>query len=135
MGGKPSVTPSAPEPLPVADTPGAAATPQVQGELNASPYWPLGTPLSMLLYTSTELGGRNLDHETPLVAWDGLTYGGWNDVRDVDLLLDVPESVRAHNGSWFLDILLVKGGGTDLASKGEGDVVMYRKGKDPLRRR
>lgn len=85
----------------------------------------------MLLYTSTEAGGRSLDHEKPLVAWDGLTYGGWNDVRDVDLTLDVPDSVRAHNGSWWMDILLVKGGGTELASKDEGDVVIYRKGEQP----
>jgi hypothetical protein len=83
----------------------------------------------MLLYTSTSIGGRDLDHEKPLVAWDGLTYGGWNDVREADLMLDVPESVRMQNGSWFLDILLVKGGGHELAGKGPGDVVVYRKGE------
>ena len=101
--------------------------------INAVPIWPLGTPLSMLLFTSTtELPQAQLqtplpEWNDPVVVWDGLTYGNWNDVRDVDLLLDVPESVRSHNGSWWMDVLLVRGGGTDFTGKGPGDVAMFRK--------
>ena len=81
----------------------------------------------MLLFTSTSAGEPNINIDSPLAVWDGLTYGNWNDVRDVDLSIDIPESVRAHNGSLWLDVLLIKGGGSDLRGKGPGDVALSRK--------
>ncbi|KAK8861440.1 hypothetical protein IAR55_002259 [Kwoniella newhampshirensis] len=93
---------------------------------NAVPAWEIGTPLSMLLYTSTDPAGSDVDVEVPLVMWDGLTYGNWKDERDEDLILDVPESVRYHNGSWWMDVVLVKNGGLPT-NKEPGDVYAYRK--------
>jgi len=127
---KPAPTTSAP-----ASTPGSTAIqPSAPGVINAEPAWALGTPISMLLYTSTSPTGSDLDLASPLVAWDNLTYGGWKDEREVDLLLDVPRSVRMSNGSWWMDVMLVKGGGTSLAAKGQGEVAMYRKraSKEPF---
>lgn len=91
----------------------------------ALPAWELGTPLSMVLYTSTSPTGQDIDPLHPLVQWDGLTYGNWNDEREADLVLDVPESVL-HNGSWWLDIVLVKDGGLPL-NKQPGTVYSQRK--------
>ncbi|OCF58074.1 cleft lip and palate associated transmembrane protein [Kwoniella mangroviensis CBS 10435] len=126
MGGNKS--PSPPVPSPAGITAGTASTPVAvpQGSQLATPAWDLGTPLSMLLYTSTSPSGRDVDLDHPLVQWDGLTYGEWKDEREADLILDVPESVWAHNGSWFMDVVLVKGGGTP-GGKGPGNVSAYRK--------
>ncbi|WWD08870.1 hypothetical protein V865_006984 [Kwoniella europaea PYCC6329] len=126
MGGNKS--PSPPAPSPAGTTAGSASTPVAvpQGSQLATPAWDLGTPLSMLLYTSTSPSGRDVDLDHPLVQWDGLTYGEWKDEREADLILDVPESVWAHNGSWYMDVILVKGGGTPVG-KGPGNVSAYRK--------
>lgn len=89
--------------------------------------WPLGTPMSMILFTSTHPNGADFDPNSPLLVWDNLTYGGWKDERVADLDLQVPESVRLSNGSWFLDVMLVKGGGSTVAGKPQGDIAVSRK--------
>lgn len=81
----------------------------------------------MLLYLSTSETSSDVDLSKPLIAWDGLTYGNWKDEREADLLLDVPDSVRANNGSWWLDIKLVKDGGETAAGKAIDEVASYRK--------
>ena len=130
MGPKQGASPAAhaPDAVPqAAPASGQTQAPVVQAAINANPFWPIGTPLSMLLFTSTSAGEPNINVDSPLVVWDGLTYGNWNDVRNVDLSIDIPESVRAHNGSLWLDVLLIKGGGSDLRGKGPGDVALSRK--------
>ncbi|WWC87741.1 uncharacterized protein L201_002633 [Kwoniella dendrophila CBS 6074] len=107
-----------------ATTPVVSTTPQAPQY--AVPAWDLGTPLSMLLYTSTSASGNDIDLDHPLVQWDGLTYGEWKDEREADLILDVPETVWAHNGSWYMDVILVKGGGSPKG-KGPGNVSAFRK--------
>lgn len=126
MGPKP--TPPAPV-SPAETTPGAVSTPAAPaqpGAITADPFWPLGTPLSMLLFTSTS-PTIEIKPSDPLVAWDGLTYGNWKDQRETDVWIDIPQSVRADNGSLWLDILLVKGGGKSLQGKGPEDIAVYRK--------
>lgn len=83
--------------------------------------------MSMLLFTSTSPTGSDLKLGSPVVAWDNLTFGNWKDEREADVVLDVPRSVRSDNGTWWMDVVLVKGGGTNLAGKGRGEVAMYRK--------
>ncbi|ORY25820.1 cleft lip and palate transmembrane protein 1-domain-containing protein [Naematelia encephala] len=120
-----------PSPQVPASTDGAISngpvTPSQPGQILAQSLWPIGTPLSMLLYTSTSPDGEDIDHDKPLVVWDGLTYGEWKDEREADLELDVPESVRANNGTWWMDVVLVKGGGDSLSGKGPLEVAGYRK--------
>lgn len=84
--------------------------------------------MSMLLYSNAEDNVKNIQWGNPDVRWDGLTYGDWKDVRAEDLILDVPERVRADNGSWWMDVLLVKGEGLPIG-KPETDIAHYRKGE------
>ena len=98
------------------------------------PIWPLGTPLSMLLYTSTRADSSDLVASQPLVAWHDLTFGDYKDEREVDLTLTVPESVRSHNGSWWMDVMLVKGGGLPHEGQGPNDIALYRKRASPCSR-
>ncbi|RXK41373.1 cleft lip and palate associated transmembrane protein [Tremella mesenterica] len=120
---------SAPTSAPPA-SPDSTTIPNVQSTVPdtvAVPLWPIGTPMSMLLFVSTSPTGNDVDTSSPLLAWDGLTYGNWKEERAADLLLEVPEIVRLHNGTWWIDIVLVKGGGTDLQGKTQEDLVSYRK--------
>lgn len=126
MGGKPTVAGLSGSGNNVAKD-ATVQAPSAPGSINAEPFWPLGTPLSMLLYTSDKPSDQDPDLTSPVVVWDGLTYGDWNDVREADLLLDVPESVRMHNATWWMDIVLLKGGGTDFSDKTPADVALYRK--------
>lgn len=122
--------PSSPAPSTPNANPAADATSAVKLDpLKVSPIWPLGTPLSMLLYTSTVADSSDLDITKPAVVWDDLTFGDYKDVREADLTLNVPQSVRANNGSWWMDIILVKGGGIDFVGKGREEVALYRKGE------
>ncbi|WOO79514.1 Cleft lip and palate transmembrane protein 1 [Vanrija pseudolonga] len=98
------------------------------GATEATSAWETGTPFSALLYFSTLVDPLDVASEVkPTVVWDGLTFGGWKEVREEDLVLDVPDSVRSHNGSWYVDILLVKGGGDSPAGKDGADVAHHRK--------
>lgn len=103
------------------------------GKMMAHPLWPIGTPMSMVLYLSTSETSDDVDLAQPLLTWDDLTFGNWKDERDADLVLDVPESVRNHNGSWWMDVKLVKDGGSPEGKKLE-DVATYRKRAWPLAR-
>ncbi|WVQ78773.1 hypothetical protein IAT38_000864 [Cryptococcus sp. DSM 104549] len=94
--------------------------------VNVLPAWESNTPMSVLLYTSISPEGSDINVDSPLVQWDGLTYGSWKDEREADLLLDVPESVRLNNGSWWMDIVVVKGGGIPK-DKAPGEVFSERK--------
>jgi hypothetical protein len=119
---KPAVANNTPAAQPV--VPGA---PVIAGPLLAEPFWPLGTPLSMLLYTSTTPDSRDTKFNEPLVVWDGLTYGDFADVRDANIVVDIPESVRSHNGSMWLDVVLLKDGGRNPLDKPRSDVAISRK--------
>ncbi|WVN90496.1 uncharacterized protein L203_105732 [Cryptococcus depauperatus CBS 7841] len=92
----------------------------------AQPIWPLGTPLSMSLYTSTSATGSDMDAATPLVHWDSLTFGNWDDQREEDLILEVPKDVRFNNATWWIDIVLVKDGGLPVKKRAE-DILIHRK--------
>ncbi|KAL7419662.1 hypothetical protein Q5752_005576 [Cryptotrichosporon argae] len=118
----------APTPLPVAGTTAAAGVQAGAAAMTATPAWDVGTPMSMFFYLSTAPTITETDLSVPpLLVWDGLTYGDWKDAREADVVLDVPASVRAHNGSWYMDILLVKGGGTEIYDKKQEDVAALRK--------
>ncbi|ORX36323.1 cleft lip and palate transmembrane 1, partial [Kockovaella imperatae] len=104
-----------------------SASSEKAAPIKVTPIWPLGTPLSMLLYTSTAVDSSDLDVTKPLLVWDGLTFGDYKDIREADLTLNVPQNVRVHNASWWMDIILVKGGGIDLVGKGQDEVALYRK--------
>jgi hypothetical protein len=82
--------------------------------------------MSMLLFLSTSETSDDIDLDNPYISWDGLTFGDWKEVREEDLILDVPESVSHGNGSWWMDIKLVKDGG-NVKDKGIDDVASYRK--------
>jgi hypothetical protein len=82
----------------------------------------------MLLYTSISPVGE-IATDSPLVVWDGLTYGEWKDERSADVFVEIPESVRLQNGTLWMDILLIKGGGKSLEDKGPDEVAVYRKRK------
>ena len=81
----------------------------------------------MLMYTSTRDDSSDFVFTEPLVAWHDLTLGDYQDVREVDLNLTMPDSVRSRNGSWWLDIMLVKGGGLPHEGQGTDDIALYRK--------
>jgi hypothetical protein len=125
MGGNQAVTPAPSGP----ESPGTTSTPaqpNVAGKQIATPIWPIGTPMSMLLFLSTSETSDDIDLANPYISWDGLTFGDWKEVREEDLILDVPESVSHGNGSWWMDIKLVKDGG-NVKDKGIDDVASYRK--------
>ncbi len=79
------------------------------------PLWPVGTPLTLLVYLTTSptplapapplSAFRDLE---PTVRWDGLEMGRRSDKREEELWLDVPRQVMA-NGSWWADMFLVAG--------------------------
>lgn len=129
--------PAVPNEIPVADggaavTEGAAAATAAsavgKAAFPASPAWEAGTPMSMYLYVNTAPSPAGIDVQNPNVIWDGLTFGDWKDVREEDLIIDVPETVRAENGSLFMDILLVKDGGSPIGRE-PGVVANHRKGE------
>ncbi|WRT65562.1 uncharacterized protein IL334_002507 [Kwoniella shivajii] len=126
MGGNKAPSPSLPTPADNVD--GISSTPNAipLASVAAVPAWDIGTPLSMLLYTSTSPSGSDINLDHPLIQWDGLTYGGWKDEREADLVLDVPESVWKNNGSWYMDVILVKGGGSPKG-KDFQNLSSYRK--------
>lgn len=101
--------------------------------LVAKQAWDAGTTMSMLLFpnTAADFSPSAVNFEAPLLRWDNLTLGNWKDERLEDFVLDVPESVRADNGSWWMDILLVKDGGSALGREA-GDVAHHRKGEFPI---
>lgn len=126
--GAPATPATAPSAAPGASISGSSAVGGIVANVStvpAEPAWELGTPISMLLYTSL-LESPNLANIEPVVRWDGLTYGNYADVRAEDLLLDVPQPVRTGNASWYMDVVLVKDGG-DIENKGPNDVALYRK--------
>jgi hypothetical protein len=114
--------------VPEAAITGASVAAPVVISKVAHPIWPLGTPMSMLLYVSTAPDANHITADAPTVIWDDLTYGNWKDVREEDLLLDVPETVRSDNGSWYMDVLLVKDGGSPVG-RPAAEVAHHRKGE------
>lgn len=125
MGGNKSVTPATTGPA----SPGTTETPALTNALGnqvANPIWPSGTPMSMLLFLSISSTSDDIDLSKPLITWDDLTFGDWKQEREEDLLLDVPQSVSHGNGSWWMDIKLVKDGGKIQEKKIE-DIASYRK--------
>jgi hypothetical protein len=82
--------------------------------------------MSMLLFLSTSPTSDDIDLSNPLITWDDLTFGDWKQEREEDLLLDVPQSVSHGNGSWWMDIKLVRDGGKIQEKKIE-DIASYRK--------
>jgi hypothetical protein len=125
MGGDKGVTPAHSGPA----SPGTTSTPaqaNTLGKQLADPIWPLGTPMSMLLFLSTSETSDDIDLANPLISWEDLTFGDWKQEREEDLVLNVPHSVSHGNGSWWMDIKLVKDGGS-ISEKKIEDIASYRK--------
>ncbi|EKD05394.1 cleft lip and palate associated transmembrane protein [Trichosporon asahii var. asahii CBS 8904] len=72
----------------------------------AKALWTTGTPMKMHLYSVVGDNQIVIGEDKPLVSWDNLTYGNWNDVREADFILDVPEAVTHNNASWYIGIVL-----------------------------
>lgn len=79
----------------------------------------------MLLYTSLS-DTPNLSNADSVLRWDGLTYGNYADIRAEDLMLEVPQAVRSGNASWWMDVVLVKDGGS-VQGRRPTEVAFYRK--------
>ncbi|BEJ13292.1 hypothetical protein CspHIS471_0304660 [Cutaneotrichosporon sp. HIS471] len=130
LGLSPPATPTPAPATPDGDVVAAAAStggtvPPIS--IVAHPAWALGTTLSLLLFANTapDFSPSTVDWNTPLLRWDNITLGSWKDAREADLVLPVPESVQS-NGSWWMDVLLVKDGGSALNRDG-ADVAHHRK--------
>ena len=82
--------------------------------------------MSMLLFLSTSETSDDINLSDPLITWDDLTFGDWKQEREEDLMLEVPHSVSHGNGSWWMDIKLVKNGGS-IGDKKLDEVASYRK--------
>ena len=124
-----SSTPATPAPsaVPKVSTSSGVAAPATPVKaVIAEPLWDLGTPISMLLYTSLSEIPYGLADAKPVIRWDGLTYGNYADVRAETLSLDVPQAVRTGNASWWMDVVLVKDGG-EIKGKAQEDVAVYTK--------
>lgn len=123
MGTKTKMAPPAPATTYVADVPpavvddaaaAAAGSPVAEGSTVqeskpaevAKPLWHTGTPMAMHLYSLVGDEQIKLGQDKPLVSWENLTYGDWNDAREADFILDVPESVTHNNASWYIGIVL-----------------------------
>ncbi|ODO09245.1 hypothetical protein I350_02845 [Cryptococcus amylolentus CBS 6273] len=119
---KAPINPSDPASTPLTNAP----RPQATATPPALPAWDLGSPLSIVFYTSTSPAADDIDLSSPLLQWDDLTYGNWADEREADLLLDVPESVQ-HNGSWWLHTVFVKDGGLPTQARAPGSVFSQSK--------
>lgn len=127
--GMSSSTPATPAPsaVPEVSTSSGVAAPATPVKaVIAEPLWDLGTPMSMLLYTSLSEIPYGLADAKPVIRWDGLTYGNYADVRAETLSLDVPQAVRTGNASWWMDVVLVKDGG-EIKGKAQEDVAVYTK--------
>lgn len=106
--------PTAPAPAaPAATGPpsGPLAAHYRPGPTNAHAFWPAGTPLELYLFV-TELDPAPSKMANvvdagiePSVKWD-IVYGDTKWHRDIELMIDVPERVRAANGTWWADIFL-----------------------------
>lgn len=101
-------------PIAGADSTAAAAGSAAQGsavQANkpvevAKALWTTGTPMAMHLYSVVGDDQIVIGEDKPLVSWDNLTYGNWNDVREADFILDVPEAVTHNNASWYIGVVL-----------------------------
>ena len=70
---------------------------------NVDPAWPLGIDLSMYVYLSTSPTGdifsrkwtkgwrSSDDADLPRFSWENITYGEWNEKRDADLDISLPQ--------------------------------------------
>ena len=125
MGQSPQVTPA-----PAAESPESPVTSQSApsaplGPHIIEPIWPLGTDMSMLLYTS--IASMSQPATSSFVTrFDGLKYGSTAEHYSADLLLDVPHAVRNGNASWWMDVILLKDGG-DVVGRPIEDIAVSRK--------
>jgi len=82
--------------------------------------WPLGTSLNMHVHLSTSPVGdvfntwtasyrESPDKNLPSFVWENITFGDWNELRQVDLDVKIPPVVQ-NNGSLWADIFLTRDG-------------------------
>lgn len=146
MGFKTQMAPKAPATTNVADVPaaddaapaaaGAGADSAAQGSVVeenkpaevAKPLWHKGTPMAMHLYSLVGDKQIVIGEDTPLVSWDNLTYGDWNDVREADFILDVPDAVTHNNASWYIGIVL-EPKDREINSGNLNELPVYKKGE------
>ncbi|THH31309.1 hypothetical protein EUX98_g2887 [Antrodiella citrinella] len=114
-------------PIP-ASTPGGVAVDPSTGVPVALPMlpaqaylaWPLGTSLDMHVHLSTSPVGdvfntwtagyrENPDKDLPHFVWENITFGDWDELRQVDLDIKIPPVVQ-NNGSLWADVFLTRDG-------------------------
>ncbi|CAE6527598.1 unnamed protein product [Rhizoctonia solani] len=119
MQPKPTVPPTPQS----SDTPGAPSTPV---KTHAYPYWTAGTKLNLHFFLSPsayELTDTTLPHFT----WEGIEYGKWDEARDWDGLVNLPQSVM-NNGTLWAHVFLTRNGAAFFdAAQRPGDVHYSRK--------
>ncbi|KAJ1311790.1 hypothetical protein OPQ81_010255 [Rhizoctonia solani] len=119
---KPNVPPVPPTPQ-SSDTPGVPPAP---AQTHAYPYWTAGTKLNLHFFLSPsafELTDNTLPHFT----WEGIEYGKWDEARDWDGLVNVPQSVM-NNGTLWAHVFLTRNGASPFDGPHRpGDVHYSRK--------
>ncbi|KAI0314804.1 cleft lip and palate associated transmembrane protein [Amylostereum chailletii] len=78
----------------------------------AVPDWPLNIPISFHVHLSTDPLAQSYSSpadqvELPHFVWHNITFGDWNEARQEELEVQIPESVQ-HNGSLWADIFVTK---------------------------
>ncbi|CAE6462956.1 unnamed protein product [Rhizoctonia solani] len=105
------------------DTPGVPST---SVQTHAYPYWTAGTKLNLHFFLSPsayELTDKTLPHFT----WEGIEYGKWDEARNWDGLVNVPQSVM-NNGTLWAHVFLTRNGASPFdGAERPGDVHHSRK--------
>ncbi|CAE6419510.1 hypothetical protein ACGC1H_001912 [Rhizoctonia solani] len=106
------------------DTPGGPSTPPAQ--THAYPYWTAGTKLNLHFYLSPS-AYELTDKTLPNFTWEGIEYGKWDEARDWDGLVNLPQSVM-NNGTLWAHVFLTRNGALPSDSpQRPGDVHYSRK--------
>ncbi|CAE6471874.1 unnamed protein product [Rhizoctonia solani] len=113
----------------VPPTPQSSGTPDAPSkpaQTHAYPYWTAGTKLDLHFFMSQspyELTDNTLPHFT----WQGIEYGKWDEARDWDGLVNLPQSVM-NNGTLWAHVFLTRDGASPFdGAQRPGDVHHSRK--------
>ncbi|KAF8760809.1 Cleft lip and palate associated transmembrane protein [Rhizoctonia solani] len=96
---------------PIPPTPqssGAPSAPSKPTQTHAYPYWTPGTKLN-LHFLLSESAYELSDPALPHFTWEGIEYGKWDEAREWDGLVNVPQSVM-NNGTLWAHIFLTRNG-------------------------
>ncbi|KAF8707986.1 Cleft lip and palate, partial [Rhizoctonia solani] len=114
---------------PIPPTPqssGAPGAPSKPTQTHAYPYWTPGTKLN-LHFLLSESAYELSDPALPHFTWEGIEYGKWDEAREWDGLVNVPQSVM-NNGTLWAHIFLTRNGVSPFeGAQRPGDVHHSRK--------